>query len=112
MAKNIHVVLDTSKHKKMNRKSRVPYRPVKYLDQRITPEERVITQRIYEAVQDELGDLNFDVEVYTQNMLNVAAPIIGEIVFDVDAGTNKMMQAVHDSGIRFGMDKFLTSVFK
>ena len=112
MAKNIHLILDATKLKTVGRKARTPYRPNKILDNRISEEARSITKKLFETVQDELGNLIFDVNIYTQKMLGVVAPILGEIEFSVDAGTKKMMQAVHDSGIRYGKDKFLNSVFK
>lgn len=112
MAKNVSVILDASKLKTTTRKAPTPYKPFKYLDNRITPEARQVTQKIFLAVQEELGQTIFDVNVYTLNLLKVAAPMIGEIVFDVDAGTKSMVQAVDDSGIRFGIDKFMSSVFR
>lgn len=112
MAKNISVILDASKLKTTTRKAPTPYRPFKFLDNRITPEARQITQKIFLAVQEELGGTVFDVNVYTLNLLKVAAPAVGEIVFDVDAGTKSMVQAVEDSGIRFGVNKFMSSVFQ
>ena len=112
MAKNISVILDASKLKTTTRKAPTPYRPFKYLDNRITPEARKITQQMFLAAQAELGGTVFDVNIYTLNLLKIAAPALGEIAFDVDAGTKSMVQAVNDSGIRFGVSKFLNSVFQ
>lgn len=112
MAKNVHLILDSTKLKTVGRKARTPYRPNKILDNRITPEARVVTKKIFETVQGELGGLIFDVNVYTKNLLTVAAPILGEIQFSVDSGTKNMMKAVDDSGMRYGLDKFLNSVFQ
>ena len=112
MAKNIHLILDSAELKTVGRKARTPYRPNKLFDNRITPEARAITKKIFETVQNELGGLVFDVNIYTRNILKVAAPILGEVQFDVDAGTKHMIKAVNDSGMRYGMDKFLNSVFK
>ena len=112
MAKNVSVILDASKLKTATRKAPTPYKPFKYLDNRITPEARKITQQLFLAAQEELGKTVFDVNVYTLNLLKVAAPALGEIVFDVDAGTKAMVQAVNDSGIRFGINKFMNSVFQ
>ena len=112
MAKNVSVILDASKLKTSTRKAPTPYKPFKYLDNRITPEARKITQQLFLAAQEELGKTVFDVNVYTLNLLKVTAPALGEIVFDVDAGTKAMVQAVNDSGIRFGINKFMNSVFQ
>lgn len=112
MAKNVSVILDASKIKTVTRKAPTPYKPFRYLDNRITPEARTTTKQIFLAVQDELGKTIFDVNIYTLNLLKVAAPAIGEIIFSVDAGTKSMLQAVDDSGIRYGIDKFLNSVFR
>ena len=112
MAKNIPVVLDSSKLKTNTRKAPTPYKPFKYLDNRISEEDRRKTKQIFETVQGELGHTVFDVNIYTLNLLKVAAPAIGEIIFDVDAGTKSMVQAVDDSGMRYGKDKFLDSVFQ
>lgn len=112
MAKNISVILDAAKIKKASRKAPTPYKPFKYLDNRISPENRLITKKIFETVQNELGATFFDVNIYTANLIKIAAPVIGEIVFDVDAGTKGMIKAVEESGIRYGKDKFLDSVFQ
>lgn len=112
MAKNISVVLDSSKLKTNTRKAPTPYKPFKFLDNRISEEQRSTTQKIFETVQAELGKTVFDANVYTENLLNIAAPVIGKIIFDVDAGTKSMIQAVDESGMRYGRDKFLDSVFR
>lgn len=112
MAKNISLILDSSKIKTATRKAPTPYRPFKLLDNRITPEARATTKKIFETVQGELGKTVFDANVYTLNLLKIAAPTLGEIVFDVDAGTKSMVKAVDESGIRYGIDKFLSAVFK
>lgn len=112
MAKNIHLILDSTKLKTVGRKARTPYRPNKTLDNRITPEARNITKKIFETAQSELGGLIFDVNIYTRNLIAIVAPTLGEIHFDVDAGTKGMVKAVDDSGMRYGLDKFLNSVFR
>lgn len=112
MAKNVSVILDAAKIKTNSRKAPTPYKPFKYLDNRITFEERAKTKKIFEAVQSELGQTIFDVNIYTANLTKIAAPVIGAIVFDVDAGTKGMIQAVDNSGIRYGIEKFFNSVFQ
>ena len=112
MAKNISVILDSAKLKTATRKAPTPYKPFKLLDNRISAEQRTTTKKLFEMVQGELAHIVFDVNVYTANLLKIAAPVIGEIVFDVDAGTKNMTQAVDNSGIRYGRDKFLDSVFQ
>ena len=112
MAKNISVILDSAKLKTATRKAPTPYKPFKYLDNRISAENRTTTKKIFEMVQGELAPTVFDVNIYTANLIKVAAPVIGEIIFDVDAGTKSMVQAVDESGMRYGKDKFLESVFQ
>jgi len=51
------------------------------------------------------------VNVLTRNLMQIAAPAIGELEFDVDKQTKILRQIVDNSGIRYGVTKFVESVF-
>ena len=111
MAKHIQMVLDSIKSGNDNRKVTYIYKPNKIFDNRITPEAREKTKNMFQIAQEELGGLVFDVNACTKELLGVAAPMLGDVVFDINASTKEMMQAVDESGIRFGTNKFLKTVF-
>lgn len=111
MAKNVSVVLAAAKSKLGCRKIKEPYKPSPALMQRISAEDREKTKKLLAVVHEELVTKIFDVNIYTNNLLNIAAPAIGEINFDIDAGTRGMMKVVDESGIRFGINRFLKVIF-
>ncbi len=111
MAKHVNLLLDAMKISKDTRKFKDSYKPLKTFDNRITPEERKKTKTMFEVAQEGLIDCFFDVNVFANRIFQVAAPMIGEIEFDIDAPTRAMFQAVEDSGIRYGANIFLKTVF-
>ena len=66
---------------------------------------------MFQIAQEELSGTVFDVNACTKEMLEVTANEIGAITFDINKSTAEMLQAVHDSGIRFGSNKFVQTVF-
>ena len=111
MAKHIQMVLDSIKSSNGSRKVKYIYKPNKIFDNRITPEAREKTKNMFQVAQEELGEIVFDVNACSKELLNIAAPMLGEIVFDINSSTKDMMTAVEESGIRFGTNKFLKTVF-
>ena len=111
MAKHIQMVLDSIKSGNGSRKVKYIYKPNKTFDNRITPEAREKTKSMFQVAQEELGETVFDVNICSKELLEVAAQILGEIDFDIDSSTKKMLEAVEESGIRFGTNKFLKTVF-
>ena len=111
MAKHISIVLDSVKPHTNSRKIREPYRPFKMIENKISEENRPKVKKIFETAQNELGATIFDVNVLTRNLLQIAAPTLGEIEFDVDKGTNVLREIVDNSGIRYGISKFMQTVF-
>ena len=111
MSKNIHIVLDSVKGNTGSRKVAYIYKPNKKFDLRISKEEREKTKTMFQVAQEELGETVFDVNVCTRPLLDFAANFINELDFDINTSTADMMQAVEDSGIRFGRNRFLETVF-
>jgi len=111
MAKHISIVLDTVKPHTGSRKIKEPYKPCKMLDNRISAEARATAKKLFETAQDGIGRTIFDVNVLTRNLVQIAAPAIGELEFDVDKQTKILRQIVDNSGIRYGVTKFVESVF-
>ncbi len=87
------------------------YSPSKKVDFKISEEGRNQTAEMFKIARDELGVLVLNVDTPTKKHLAIAAMALGNIDFDIDMSTSIMMQVVHDSGIRFGMNKFLETVF-
>ena len=112
MAKHTQIILDSLKIGGAgSRKIKMTYKPNKMFDNRISAENREKAKTMFEIAQDELGGLNFDVNIFTRKLVEDAAKILGETVFDINKSTADMMTAVEESGIRFGSNKFLKTVF-
>ena len=111
MAKHIAIVLDGFKPHTNSRKIKEPYKPFKEIEKRIPDEKRGEVKKIFETAQTELGKTIFDVNVLTRSLMQAAAPAIGEIVFDVDKQTKILCDIVDNSGIRYGVGKFMETVF-
>ena len=111
MSKNVQFVLDSIKTGSGSRKVQYAYKPNKTFDRRIPPEEREKTKSMFQITQELLGGTDFDVNACTKEMLEVTANEIGGLVFDINKSTAEMLQAVHDSGIKFGSNKFVQTVF-
>ena len=111
MAKHTALVLDNVKPHTGSRKVQYAYKPNKLFDNKISGDARLQTKKNFEIAQAELGNTIFDVNILTRDLLNVAAPMLGELEFDVDKSTKVMIQVVDDSGIRYGINKFMNTVF-
>ena len=111
MAKHVQLVLDGLKSTTGSRKVNLVYKPNKMFDHRISAEQREKTKTMFQTAQEELGGTIFDVNACSHDLLEFAAPFLGELHFDIDKSTAAMIQAVDDSGIRFGKDKFMETVF-
>lgn len=111
MAKHITIVLDSVKPHSNSRKIKEPYRPFKIIENKISEENRPKVKKIFEIAQNELGSTIFDVNVLTRNLLQIAAPTLGEIEFDIDKSTKILRDIVDNSGIRYGIGKFMQTVF-
>ncbi len=111
MAKHVQLVLDSIKGVVGSRKVAYIYKPSKMFDSRISAESREKTKTMFQVAQEELGGTVFDVNACSRDLLEFAAPFLGELVFDIDRSTAAMVAAVDESGIRFGKDKFMETVF-
>ena len=111
MAKHVQLVLDSLKASAGSRKVAYIYKPNKMFDAKISPEQREKTKTMFQVAQEELGETVFDVNACSRDLLQFAAPFLGELVFDIDRSTAEMIAAVDESGIRFGKDKFMETVF-
>ena len=111
MAKHVQLVLDSIKGNNGSRKVAYIYKPNKMFDARISADAREKTKTMFQVAQEELGNTVFDVNSCSRNLLEFTAPCLGELVFDIDKSTAAMVAAVDDSGIRFGKNKFMETVF-
>ena len=111
MAKHVQLVLDGLKSATGSRKVAYIYKPNKMFDHRIPAAEREKTKTMFQVAQEELGGTIFDVNSCSRDLLEFAAPFLGKLHFDINASTAEMLAAVNESGIRFGKDKFLETVF-
>ena len=111
MAKHTSLVLDNLKTTVGSRKVQYAYKPNKTFDHRISADARLQTKKNFAIVQAELGNTVLDVNVLTRDLLKVAATMLGELEFDADKATKIMIQVVDDSGIRYGINKFMGTVF-
>ena len=111
MAKNVAILLENVKPQTGSRKINYAYKPNKIFDNRISADARLQTKKIFEIVQNELSQTVFDVNILTRSLMYVAAPAIGELHFDIDRSTKGMIDVVDNSGIRYGINKFMQTVF-
>ncbi len=87
------------------------YSPSKKTDFKIPESERPKIAEIFAIARNELGTLVLNVDIPTKKHLAIAAMALGNIEFDIDMSTRRMEKVVEDSGIRFGISKFLETVF-
>lgn len=111
MARHVSIVLDQAKLKKSSRKINQPYKTSKLLESKIPADDREKTKKILLVAQGELSATVFDINLFALNLLKIAAPAIEQISFDIDKSTLGMKKVVEESGIRFGVNKFLATVF-
>jgi len=111
MAKHVQLVLDTLKSTNGSRKVAYIYKPNKMFDHRIPASEREKTKTMFQVAQEELGGTIFDINACSRDLLKFTAPFLGELHFDINQSTAGMMAAVDESGIRFGKDRFMETVF-
>ena len=113
MAKNISMVSDILLLKPGSRKrtAHYTYQPTKMFERKIPPEAHSTTQKMFVAAHEELKDTIFDIHSCNIEILKIAVDNLGKLEFDLDAGTKKMIVEITNSDIRFGISKFLETVF-
>ncbi len=104
--KNLPTILPKGKRLK-NAKGRPTYRPPKNFDLHLSEEQRAESKKLFTMVKDILLHVTHDIDVNTKLILLTAINVLGAIEFDIDAGSRKLEDAVHKSGIRGGIQKYL-----
>ena len=113
MAKNISMISDIKAMTPGSRKrtAHYTYIPSKMYERKIPKEAHAVTTMMFQAAHQELKDTIFYIHNCTLGMLKIAVEDVGKIDFDLDVRTKRMVEEIHKSDIRFGISKFLETVF-
>lgn len=76
-----------------NKKLRQSYHVSTLLDHRLSDKDRAAAEKLYDAAQDILAPLVFDIDVGTKPLLSAAQDMISAITFDIDVGTRPLRDA-------------------
>ena len=110
MAKRVRIkyVPKTIKEAAMkNNKGRPTYRSSKHSTINLTTEQKAEAVKLFDMMKNILLNTTLDVDINSRRIQFAAERILGNIEFDIDAGSRPLENAVHNSGIRGGIQKYL-----
>lgn len=101
-----HVLLPEELCEIKNHKLRQSYQVSKLLENRMSDKDREIASKMYDATQDILESIIFDIDIGTIPLLNVAQKILTVISFDIDISTKPLLNTAKEilTEISFDID--------
>ena len=110
MAKRVKVIpVERDKNIK-NNKGRPNYRTNKSAPIQLSDLQKAEAANLFNMMKNILVNTVLDVDINSRRIQSMAAHILGNIEFDIDAGSRPLEQAVHDSNMRGGIQKYLKAI--
>ena len=110
MAKRVKVIpIERDKNLK-NNKGRPTYRTLKSAPINLTEQQKVEAVKLFNMAKGILVNTVLDVDINSRRIEYMAAHILGNIEFDIDAGSRPLENAVHNSNMRGGIQKYIKSI--
>ena len=110
MAKRVKVIpIERNKNIK-NNKGRPTYRTAKSAPINLSESQKAEAIHLFNMMKGILVNTFLDVDINSRRIQSMAAHILGNIEFDIDAGSRPLEQAVHNSNMRGGIQKYLKAI--
>lgn len=110
MAKRVKVIpIERDKNLK-NNKGRPTYRTLKSAPINLSEQQKVEAVKLFNMAKGILVNTVLDVDINSRRIEYMAAHILGNIEFDIDAGSRPLENAVHNSNMRGGIQKYIKSI--
>ena len=110
MAKRVKVIpIERDKNIK-NNKGRPTYRTLKSAPISLSELQKVEAIKLFNMAKNILVNTVLDVDINSRRIQSMAAHILGNIEFDIDAGSRPLENAVHNSNMRGGIQKYIKAI--
>ena len=110
MAKRVKVIpIERDKNLK-NNKGRPTYRTLKSAPINLSEQQKVEAVKLFNMAKGILVNTVLDVDINSRRIEFMASHILGNIEFDIDAGSRPLENAVHNSNMRGGIQKYIKSI--